>query len=143
MKEKIINICGKNAKLIYCAATENSFETVAGKSIGVFVPTLEERDGKTVITKDAECTIGDWVALGMAGIIAASARDGLQEPPVTMEQILFEAKPAERNALVNAIQGLRYDWYGLSKVVEELFENDRKQNEANSDEEEKEDAPKN
>ena len=52
MKEKIINICGKNVKLIYCAATENSFETVAGKSIGVFVPTLEERDGKTIITKE-------------------------------------------------------------------------------------------
>ena len=143
MKEKIIKICGKDVKLIYCAATENSFEDIAQKSIGVFVPKFEEQDGKIVIIEDAKCTIGDWVALGMAGIIAASARDGMPEPPVTFDEILFDAKPSERNALTAAIQALRYDWYGIPNVVEDLLNQDQKNAQANDEEGEKEETTKN
>ena len=31
--EKTITICGKEVKLLYCAATENGYEQLAGQSI--------------------------------------------------------------------------------------------------------------
>jgi hypothetical protein len=128
MTDRTIHICGKDVKVIYCTATENSFEDISGKSIGVFVPEFKEEDGKTVITAPAEARIGDYVMLGIAGIIAASTRDK-EEMPITSEDILFNATPSERNTLITTIRELRNEWYGIPTVVEELIDKDKQQSE--------------
>lgn len=118
--EKTITICGKEVKLLYCAATENGYEELSdGKSISVFLPTLgKDKNGETIITEPAKANIGDFVKLAIAGIISAYARDK-KEMPVTMNEILYNSTPTERNELITAIVTLRNEWYGVPKVLEE------------------------
>lgn len=124
--EKSITICGKEVKLLYCAATENGYEELSdGKSISVFVPTFgKDENGETIITEPAKANIGDFVKLAMAGIIAAYVRDK-KEMPVTMNNILYNSTPAERNELITAIITLRNEWYGIPKVLEESIKSEQ------------------
>lgn len=140
--EKAITICGKEVKLLYCAATENGYEELSdGKSISVFVPTYgKDENGETIITEPAKANISDFVKLAMAGIIAAYARDK-KEMPVTMNEILYNSTPTERNELIIAIVTLRNEWYGIPKVLEESIKAEQVAvSDASSSEEEK---PKN
>lgn len=119
MTEKIITINGQQVIMCYCAATENGYEQISEKSISVFVPTFgKDEEGNTVVTEPAKATIGDFVALGIAAIVAAYAKRK-QQTPVTPEYILYEATPEERNELLEAIVELRTEWYSLNKVVED------------------------
>ena len=124
MTEKTIKIGGKIVNMLYCAATENGYEDISGKGIGVFVPTFGKDDeGKPIIIKEAEATIGDYVMLAYAGIIASATRRQ-EEVPITVEDILYEITPAERNMLVTTIAELRNEWYGVPKVAASLIESE-------------------
>lgn len=117
MKETKITICGKEVGMAYCAATENGFEEISGKSIAVFVPVFgKDDDGNDIVEEPAKATIGDFVTLAVAAIAAYCSRKGM-EIPVSTEDILYEATPAERNGLLSAIVALRSEWYAVPKVV--------------------------
>ena len=115
--EKTITICGKEVKMIYCAATENGYEDLSNKSISVFIPEFGKDDeGNDIIVKQAEAHIGDFVMLAIAGIIAYYAKNN-QGVPVKTEEIIYESRPAERNELITAIVELRNEWYKVPSVV--------------------------
>ena len=115
--EKTITICGKEVKMIYCAATENGYEDLSNKSISVFVPEFGKDDeGNDIIVKQAEAHIGDFVMLAIAGIIAYYAKNN-QGVPVKTEEIIYESRPAERNELITSIVELRNEWYKVPSVV--------------------------
>jgi hypothetical protein len=100
--EKNINICGKDVKLRYCAATETGFEQLASKSIGDIDFNSQE----------------DLLRLSVAAIIAAYQRDG-QEAPIESKEILFYAKPKEIIELFKAVLEARAAWYDVPLVLEE------------------------
>lgn len=117
MTEKKITICGQEVRICYCAATENGFEQITGKSISIFVPTFgKDEEGKTIIKEPAKAMTGDWMFLGVAGIIAAYSRDN-QEPPVDTDKVLFDATPEDVSNLITAIVELRNKWYKVPEVV--------------------------
>jgi hypothetical protein len=121
MTERKITICGKEVTMIYCAATENGFEQISGKSIAVFVPTFENNDkGETVIKEPAKAMIGDYVMLAVAGIVASYTKKK-EEPPISSDEILYEATPQDRNDMLAAVTELRNEWYGITAVVEETL----------------------
>lgn len=124
--ERTITICGKEVKMIYCAATENGYEDLSNKSIGVFVPEFGKDDeGNDIIVKPAQAHIGDFVTLAIAGIIAYYAKNK-QAVPITTEEILYDAKPSERNDLLNAIFEMRTEWYKVPDVVKPDMKPDTK-----------------
>ena len=115
--EKTIKLNGQEVSMIYCAATENGYEKASEQSISVFVPTLGKNDkGETIIEEPAKATIGDFLTLAFAGIVAAYARKQ-QQAPVTAEYILYDATPEERNDLIIGITELRTAWYEVPAVV--------------------------
>ena len=113
-----INLCGKKVKIMYCAATETGYETVAGKSSQVFLPTVLERDENGNVTKSEppSATLDDYIKLALAGIIAAYASED-KEPPVTGKDILYKATSEEITNLVGTIVRLRVAWYNVPEVV--------------------------
>ena len=120
MTSKTIKICGKDVEIFYCAATENGYERMSGKEINVFLPTFKKNEhGETVIDKMPEATSEDYIILAIAGVVAA-ATYRKQEPAITSDDLLYEAKPTERNELVTTIIELRNEWYEVPKIVEEI-----------------------
>ena len=69
------------------------------------------------------------MALAIAGIVAAYTRKD-QDPPLTADDILYDAKPTERNDLITAIIELRNEWYDVPSVVAETV---RKESQAQED----------
>lgn len=134
---KEITICGHQVEMIYCAATENAYEDITNRSIGVFVPKFGKNDkGEDVVIEKPKATIGDFIALGMAGIIAAYTRKG--EPvPIEYENILFDATPEERNCVLDAIVELRNEWYKTPKAVEDLLKKEAEANKGDDEDAEK------
>ena len=114
--ERTIQILGKDVRLRYCAATENGFEQLRKK------PVYE------IDFKSNE----DLTALVLAAIIAAYARKE-EEPPISSDDLLYEAKPTEIIELIKTVIELRAAWYEIPAVV--------KPDEQPADEEE--DKPKN
>jgi len=113
-----INLCGKKVKIMYCAATETGYETVAGKSSQVFLPTVLERDENGNVTKSEPpaAVLDDYIKLALAGIIAAYASED-KESPVTGKDILYKATSEEITNLVSTIVRLRVAWYNVPDVV--------------------------
>ena len=125
MTQKEITLNGQQVSMIYCAATENGFEAISGRSVSVFIPTMEIKDdGTATIVKPAEATIGDFITLAMAAIVAAYGRNG-QQPPVNSDYILYDATPQERSDLISAIVQMRNDWYTVPAVVQEKIDEER------------------
>lgn len=122
MTEKKINICGKEVCMIYCTATENNYEEMSGgKSISVFVPTFKKDNaGNDIIDEPAKATIGDYVTLALAAIVAYYSKKK-EEMPISAEDVLFETTPSERNDLLSSIVELRNEWYSVPKIVEETI----------------------
>lgn len=98
--EKTIQILGKDVRLRYCAATENGFEQLRKKSV-------YEIDFKSN---------EDLTALALSAIVAAYARKD-EEPPITSEDLLYEAKPTELVELIKTVIELRASWYEIPAVV--------------------------
>ena len=113
-----INLCGKKVKIMYCAATETGYETVAGKSSQVFMSTVLERDENGNVTKSEPpaAVLDDYIKLALAGIIAAYASED-KESPVTGKDILYKATSEEITNLVSTIVRLRVAWYNVPDVV--------------------------
>ena len=122
MITKEITICGQQVKLLYCAASENGFEDLSGKSIN-------EMD----FTKSK-----DIMNLAVACIIAAYTSEK-QEPPISSEYLLYKATPKELTDLYLTVINLRAEWYGVPKTVADRLQ---KENEGMT-EEEKAEAEKN
>ena len=107
MTEKTIKICGKNVKILYCAATENGFEVMSKKSIYDINFTNQN----------------DLFHLSLAAIIAAYEaaepnKEGQRpEPPVTTKDLMYEAKPADLISLFTSVLELRNKWYEVPEVV--------------------------
>ena len=117
MTEKTIQICGHDVKMRYCAAAETGYEQLSGKSIATFVPTFGTNEkGEQVITEPAKAVTDDYLKLAISAIVAAYSRTG-EEPPITSEDILYEARPEDVTTLLNTVVELRIEWYGVSKVV--------------------------
>lgn len=100
--EKTITICGKEVKLLYCAATENGYEQLAKKSIGEIDFSKQE----------------DLLRLSVAAIIAAYQRDK-QESPIESQDILYDAKPKDIIELFKAVLEARAAWYDVPLILEE------------------------
>ena len=117
IEEKTITICGKEVKMRYCAAAETGYERLSGNSIAVFSPTFGKDDeGNDIITELAKATTQDYLTLAVAAIVAAYAR-GNEEPPVTSEDILYDAAPTEVAELLTTVVALRVEWYKVPEVV--------------------------
>ena len=104
--------------MIYCAATENGYESLSDKSIAVFFPVFGKNEkGEEVIIQAPTAKTADFISLAIAGIVAAYAMDDA-EPPIDGKYILYKATPQERTNLLTAIAELRNQWYTVPKVVE-------------------------
>ena len=131
--EKTITLNGQEVKMIYCTATENGFEQISPNSLSVFVPTHGKNDkGEDIILEPAKATIGDFITLAVAAIVAAYTRDK-KDTPVETEYILYDCTPQERNDLLSAIVELRSQWYAVPKSVEDTI---KKESEADKGKEE-------
>lgn len=122
MTTKELTLCGKQVKLIYCAASENGFEDLSGKSIN----DLDFTKSK------------DLLNLAIACIVAAYA-ESEQETPIKSGDILYRATPKELTDLYLTVINLRAEWYELPKTVSDQIQ---KENEGMTDEE-KAEAEKN
>ncbi len=116
--EKEIEICGKRVTMRYCAATETGYEKMSGQSSDVFSPVVLERDAAGMVTKvDAPpAKTDDYLKLALSAIVAASMRKG-EEPPITAEEIIYDANPTEVTELITSILELRRLWYEVPAVV--------------------------
>lgn len=103
-KEKTIHILDRDVRLRYCAATENGFEQLRSKSVTDLDFHLNE----------------DMIALSLSAIIAAYARTD-EEPPVSSNDLLYDASPKDIITLMTTVVELRNEWYGVPKVVEETL----------------------
>lgn len=118
ISEKTINICNKEVRMRYCAAAETGFESLSGKKISVFSPRVLKRDaeGNAIDTAPSEATESDYITLALSAIVAAYSREG-KEPPLTAEDILYDAAPGEILTLLSAVAELREKWYAIPAVV--------------------------
>ena len=125
-KTETIKICGKEVKMLYCAAAETGYESMSGKSSSVFSPQVVEYDdeGRPQKIEQPTASLDDYLKLALSAIIAAYGRDG-GEPPLGADDILYNASPTEIKELIATTARLRSEWYGLPEVVnkEPLAEN--------------------
>lgn len=113
----------------YCAASETGYESLSGQPVDIFNPIRQEReDGETDILPP-KATLEDYIRLAIASIVAAYARRG-ENPPITAEDILYDARPEDVTLLVKTVTALRYEWYQVSPVVKDEMERDDKEQKA-------------
>lgn len=110
MTTKEIILCGQQVKLMYCAASENGFEDLSGKSIN-----------------DIDFTKAkDMMNLAVACIIAYYTSEK-QEPPVKSEDILYRATSKELTDLYLTVINLRAEWYNVPKTVSDQLQKEAEQ----------------
>ena len=114
--EKNIQICGKQVTMRYCAATETGYEKISGKSSAIFVPEIEKDEEGNIKEIKRNATTEDYIILAVAAIIAAYQRNH-EDAPVTSDDIIYEANPAEVTELLKTICELRNEWYNIPAVV--------------------------
>jgi hypothetical protein len=108
-----------DVRMRYCAAAEQGFETLSGKRMDVFSPTPTEWDADGNPTKfdHPVATTQDYLTLAVAAIVAAYARTN-EEPPVTSEDIIYDASPQTITELITTVVTLRIQWYKIPDVVQ-------------------------
>ena len=135
MTKKTITICGKQVEIFYCTATENGYERMSGKQMNVFLPTFKtDENGQQVIDEPPQATNEDYLYLALSGIVAADTYYE-RDTTITSKEILYEAKPAERNELVNTIIELRSEWYDIPKIVADIVKRENEKAKADGGEE--------
>lgn len=102
MNTKEITICGHQVKLMYCAASEQGFEDLSGKSINDLDFTKPK----------------DIMNLSLACIVAAYTAED-KEPTIKSEDILYRATSKELTDLYLTVINLRAAWYNVPAVVSE------------------------
>ena len=133
--EKTIKICGKEVQMRYCAAAETGYERLSGQSSDIFVPDVEKDEEGNIKNVIQKAKADDYIKLAIAAIIAAYARKE-QDPPITADDIIYDAEPEEVSALITSVVELRAKWYNIPTVVSE-------QNDTPEETEEGDDKPKN
>lgn len=108
-----------DVRMRYCAAAEQGFETLSGKRMDVFSPTPTEwdTDGNPTKFDPPVATTQDYLTLAVAAIVAAYARNN-EEPPVTSEDIIYDASPQTITELITTVVTLRIQWYKVPDVVQ-------------------------
>ena len=112
----------------YCAAAETGYESLSGNKIDVFLPTPTKWDdeGNPTDYIPQAAKENDYLTLGIAAIVAAYAREN-QGPPITGEDILYDATSKEVAELITTVAMLRAEWYNVPAVIEPEMEQDGKQ----------------
>ena len=128
IQEKEITLCGHQVRMRYCAAAETGYESLSGNKIDVFLPTPIKWDdeGNPTDYIPQAAKENDYLTLGIAAIVAAYARES-QEPPITGEDILYDATSKEVAELITTVAILRAEWYNVPAVIEPEMEQDGKQ----------------
>lgn len=133
--EKTITICGREVQMRYCAAAETGYERLSGQSSDIFVPDVEKDEEGNIKSVTQKAKADDYIKLAIAAIIAAYARKE-QDPPITADDIIYDAEPDEVSQLITSVVELRAKWYNIPSVVSE-------QNDAPEETEEEGEKPKN
>jgi hypothetical protein len=137
--KKTITLNGQEVKMIYCTATENGYERLAGQSINAFFPQFgKDSDGNDIIISPAQATTADYITLAISAIVAAYAKDD-QDPPIDGKYILYEATRQERDKLLTAIVELRNEWYDIPQVAQDVIKREAE----STEKAEEADEPKN
>ena len=116
--EKTIKICGREVQMRYCAAAETGYERLSGQSSDIFVPDVEKDEEGNIKSVTQKAKADDYIKLAIAAIIAAYARKE-QDPPITADDIIYDAEPDEVSALITSVVELRAKWYNIPTVVSE------------------------
>lgn len=116
--EKTIKICGREVQMRYCAAAETGYERLSGQSSDIFVPDVEKDEEGNVKNVIQKAKADDYIKLAIAAIIAAYARKE-QDPPITADDIIYDAEPEEVSQLITSVVELRAKWYNIPAVVSE------------------------
>ena len=116
IKEKTINICGKEVSIRYCAATETGFEQLSGKSSDIFTPQPERDSDGNIIGYTQRANMDDYIKLSIAAIIAAYSVKG-EDAPVTAEDVMYNASSKDISGMLTAVIQLRNQWYDIPSVV--------------------------
>jgi hypothetical protein len=122
MNQKEITICGHQVKLMYCAASEQGFEDLSGKSI----IDIDFTKSKDVMNLSVACII-------------AAYTEAKQEPPIKSEDILYHTTSKELADLYMTVINLRSEWYGVPNIVADQLQKEAEQ----MTDAEKEEAAKN
>ena len=130
--EKTIKICGHDVQMRYCAATETGYERISGQSSDIFVPDVEKDEEGNIIQVTQKAKADDYIKLAIAAIIAAYARQD-QDPPITADDIIYDAEPVDVQQLITSVMELRAKWYNIPTVVAESPES--KQSDDDADDE--------
>lgn len=110
--EKKVVIQEKEVLMRYCAAAETGYEELSGKSSTRFIPAIDPNGNRI----PAEATTIDYIYLAVSSIVAAYAVRH-QDPPITVEQILYEVSPEEIGTLIKSVVDLRAIWYEVPSVM--------------------------
>ena len=113
-----------DVRMRYCAAAETGYETLSGKSAAVFAPIAVKDEEGNPIGWEVKAVFDDYIRLAVAAVIAAySVSDA--KPPISVDDVLFEATPQDVSALVEAVIELRNEWYQVPAVVQPEGEEDK------------------
>ena len=106
-----------DVRMRYCAAAETGYETLSGKSAAVFAPIEVKDEEGNPAGWEVKAVFDDYIRLAVAAVIAAySSSDA--KPPISVDDVLFEATPQDVSALVEAVIELRKEWYQVPAVVQ-------------------------
>lgn len=106
-------------RMLYCAASETGFQALSGETIDVFTPVLDKDDkGKIVVKEAPRATDMNYIQLALASIVAAYERDG-EKPPVTTEDILYNATRDEVLQMVKTIVEMRTEWLFVPSTIQD------------------------
>lgn len=124
--ERTITITRKNAdgkleptevRMLYCAASETGFQDLTGKNISVFMPKIEFENGEAVMKEPPAAEDIDYIKLALACITAAYMRDN-EQPPITSEDILYNASRDEVIEMVKAVAQMQQEWMFVPLTIE-------------------------
>jgi hypothetical protein len=105
-----------DVRLMYCLASEIGFQNESGKTMDVFNPDYEEKDGKLVLKAMPQATDKDYITLVLACITAAYESEG-QEAPVKSDTLIYHATREEISALVAAVVSMRAEWLFVPATI--------------------------
>ena len=107
MKQADITICGKQAKVAYCYATEIAYKDFTGEDIHTFMSQANEdiQSSKMPDTKKS-------IYLILSAIMAYYQFKG-DDAPITDKELMTSASPQDFGAAIGTIIGLYNQFYTL------------------------------
>ena len=107
MKQKTINIVGRDVTLAYCYATEICYKELSGQDITDFMPEVLE-----AIQHDRLPDVKKTIYMVLASILAYYQAKG-EEPPVKDTDLMNEISPVELGTAFGTVLNLRQQFYQL------------------------------